>query len=76
MHAHDGEPPSEIRLHHHAYAWELGRSSLAQDACRQLDKEMATTGYPGGRYFGLYMLAALLILFALWGTVIAGAGRT
>jgi hypothetical protein len=48
-------------------------AKLAQQA-RQLDEDVAAAGYPGGRYFGLYMLAALLILFVLWGTVIADGG--
>ena len=47
---------------------------LAQQS-RQLDADLAASGYPGGRYFGLYMLAALLILFVLWSTVIATGGR-
>jgi Flp pilus assembly protein TadB len=42
---------------------------------RQLDAEVAAAGYPGGRYFGLYLLVGLLILALLWGTVIANGGR-
>jgi hypothetical protein len=42
---------------------------------RELDSEVTAAGYPGGRYFGLYLLAAFLILALLWGTVIANGGH-
>lgn len=41
---------------------------------RQLDEEVAAAGYPGGRYFGLYLLLALFILSLLWATFIANGG--
>lgn len=57
---------------------QLDDETLAKYAqqSRQLDEEVAAAGYPGGRYFGLYVLLALLVLFLLWGTVIAGGGST
>lgn len=42
---------------------------------RQLDEEEAAAGYPGGRYFGLYLLVALIILALLWTPFIANGGR-
>lgn len=41
---------------------------------RQLDEDVAAAGYPGGRYFGLYLLLGFLVLALLWGTVIANGG--
>ncbi len=52
---------------------QLDDDTLAKFAqqSRQLDADVAASGYPGGRYFGLYFLAAFFILYLLWTTVIA-----
>jgi len=55
----------------------LDDESLAKFAqqSRQLDGDVAAAGYPGGRYFGLYLLLGLLVLAILWTPVIANGGR-
>ena len=57
---------------------QLDDETLAEFAqqSRQLDEDVAAAGYPGGRYFGLYLLLAFFVLFLLWGTVIAKGGPT
>lgn len=49
-------------------------AKLAQQS-RQVDAEVAASGYPGGRYFGLYLILALVILALLWTPFIANGGR-
>lgn len=53
---------------------QLDDETLAQLArqSRQLDEDVAAAGLLGGRYFGLYLILGLVVLFLTWGIIAKG----